>query len=85
MSNLGLKLTNNFLCQTPGNGDGVLIGICKYQNHPCIKTILKIFNFSFSLKAASLTDKENEIKTLDVNKASHLSDILYKNSKIQNF
>ena len=72
---LDLKVPSKLLCQTPENGDKVLDAICKYQNHPSIKTILENYNFSFSFKALSLTDIEKEMKSLNTNKASHSSDI----------
>ena len=47
----------------------------KYQNHQSIKTILEKCNFSFFLKTVSLTDVEKKMKSLNINKASHSSDI----------
>ena len=73
--NLELTVPNNLICQTPENGDEVLAAISKYQNHSSIKTILEKCNFSFSFKTSSLTDVEKEMKSLDTNKASHLSHI----------
>ena len=73
--NLALKIPNNYLCQTPENGDEILAGMCKYQNHPSIKTIFVKSNFSFPFKTVSLTDIGKEIKRLNANKASHSSDI----------
>ena len=77
--NLDLKVLNNLLCQTPKNGDEVLAVTSKYQNHPSIKTILEKCIFSFSFKTRSLTEVENEVKSLDRNKASNSSDIPTKN------
>ena len=71
MPNLDLQAPNNLLCQTPENGDEVLAAIRKYQNHPSIKTILEKCNFSFPFKTVSLTDVEKELKSLNINKASH--------------
>ena len=76
--NLDLKLPSNLLCQTPIKGGEVLAAIYKYENHPSIKTILEKCDFSFSFKTVSLTDIENEMKSLNTNKASHSSDISTK-------
>ena len=76
--NLDLKVPKNLLCETPENGDEVLTSISKYQNHPSIKAILKKCYFCFSFKTVSLTDIEKEMKSLNTNKASDLSDILTK-------
>ena len=73
--NLNLKVRSKLLCQAPENGDEVLAAICKYQNHPSIKTIFEKCNFSFSFKTVSLTDIEKEMTSLNTNKASHSSDI----------
>ena len=73
--NSDLKVPSKLLCQTPENGGEVLTTICKYQNHPSIKTILKKCNFSFSFKTVSITDIKKEMKSLNANKASHSSDI----------
>ena len=70
MPNLNLKVPSKLLCQAPENSDEVLAAICKYQNHPSIKTILEKCNFSFSFKTVSLTDIEKEMKSLNANKAS---------------
>ena len=75
VSNLGLKVPSNLLCQTLENGDKILAAIYKYWNHPSIKTIFEKCNFSFSFKTVSLTDIEKEMKSLNTNKASHSSDI----------
>ena len=75
MPDLNLKLPNKLLCQAPENGDEILAAICKYQNHPSIKTILEKYNFSFSFKTVSLTDIEKEMQSLNTKKASHSSDI----------
>ena len=72
--NLDLKVPNKLLCQTSENSDGILAAIFKYQHHPSIKTILQKCNFSFSFKTVSLTDIENETKSLNTNKGSHSSD-----------
>ena len=72
--NSDLKVHSKLLCQTPENGE-VLTTICKYQNHPSIKTILKKCNFSFSFKTVSVTDIKKEMKSLNTNKVSHSSDI----------
>ena len=74
MPNSDLKVHSKLLCQTPENGE-VLTTICKYQNHPSIKTILKKCNFSFSFKTVSVTDIKKEMKSLNRNKVSHSSDI----------
>ena len=78
MPDLDVKVPSKLLCQTPENGNGILAAICKYQNHPSIKTILEKCNFSFSFKTVSLTDIEKEMKSLNTNKAFHSSDILTK-------
>ena len=75
MPNLNLKVPSKLLCQAPENGDEVLVAICKYQNHPSIKTILGKCNFRFPFRTVSLTDIEKEMKSLNTNKASHSSDI----------
>ena len=75
MPNLNLRVPSKLLCQAPENGDEVLAAIYKYQNHPSIKAILEKFNFSFSFKTVSLTAIEKEMKSLNLNKASHSSDI----------
>ena len=75
MPNLAFKIPSNLLCQTPENGDEILVAIYKYQKHPSIKTILMKYYFSFPFKTVSLTDKEKEIESLKTNKASHSSDI----------
>ena len=75
VSNLDLKVPSKLLCQTPENGDEVLVAIYKYQNHPSIKTILKKCNFSFSFKT------EKEMKNLNTNKGSHSSDVPTKTLK----
>ena len=66
MSNLDLKVPNNLLCQKAENDDEVLAAISKCQNHPCMKTIVQKCNFSFSLKAVSLTDTEMEKENEDI-------------------
>ena len=76
--NLALKVPSNLLCQTLKNGDEILVAIYKYQNHSSVKTILEKCNFSFSFKTVSLTDIEKEMKNLNANKASHLSDMIYQ-------
>ena len=78
MPNLKLKVPSKLLCHAPENGAEVLAAIYKYQNHPSIKTILEKCNFSFSFKAVSLTDIEEDMKSLNTNKASHSSDIQTK-------
>ena len=72
---LDLKVPSSLFCQTPENGDEILVAIYKYQNHPSIKTILKKCNFSFSFKTVSLTDIKKKMKSLNTNKASHSSNI----------
>ena len=72
---LNLKVTSKLLCQAPENGDEVLAAICKYQNHPSMKTIVEKCIFSFSFKTMSLTDIEKEMQSLNTNKASHSFDI----------
>ena len=79
--NLDLKVPSNLLCQTSENGAEILAAISKYQNHPSMITILKKCNFSFSFKTVSLTGIKKGMKSLNTNKASHLSDILTKTSK----
>ena len=76
--NLTLIVPSNLLCQTLKNGDEILVAIYKYPNHSSVKTILEKCNFSFSFKTVSLTDIEKEMKSLNANKASHLSDMIYQ-------
>ena len=75
MPNLDLKVPSKLLCQISVNDNEVLAAIYKYQNHPSVKTILEKCNFSFSFKTVFLTDIEREMKSLNINKASHASDI----------
>ena len=74
----------NILCQTLRNGDGYLLAISKFQNHPSMKTVLKKCSFSFSFKTVSLTGKEKEIKSLNINKVfipSHIPTFKYFKTK----
>ena len=63
------------LCQTPKNVNEVFTAKSKYQYHPSIKTLFENCNFSFSFKTVSLTDIQEEMKSLDTNKASYSSDV----------
>ena len=72
MPNLDLKVPNNLLSQKAENGDEVLAAISKCQNHPCMKTIVQKCNFSFSLKAVSLTDTEMEKENEEIKHPIHL-------------
>ena len=76
MPNLDLKIPNKSLCQKPENGAETLATVYKYQNYPSIKTIHEKCNFSFSFKTVPLINTEKEMKNLNTNKASDLSDIL---------
>ena len=49
--NLDLKVSNDLLCQTPGNDDKVLP---EYQNRPSVKINLTKCNFSFSFNKCLL-------------------------------
>ena len=73
--NLDLEVPSNLHFQIPENGDEILAAIYIYQNHPRIKKTLEKCNLSFSFKRVSLTDIEQEMKSLNTNKASHSSDI----------
>ena len=55
--------------------DSVLMAIRRYKNHPSILAISNITTSVFSFKSISYEDIENEIKLLDIKKASQDTDI----------
>ena len=78
--NLGIKVDERYLCDASNISDLIEKVIQKYKNYPSISIIKKMVstvdkNNTFSFKSITADDISQQIKRLDINKATQESDI----------
>ena len=78
--NLGTKVDERYLCDASNISDPIEKAIQKYKNHPSISIIKKMVstvdkNNKFSFEPITADDISQQIKRLDINKATQESDI----------
>ena len=76
--NLGTKVDERYLCNASNISDPIEKAIQKYKNHPSISIIKKMVstvdkNNKFSFESTTSDDISQQIKRLDINKATHKS------------
>ena len=84
--NLGTKVNERYLCDASNISDPIEKAIQKYKNHPSISIIKKMVstvdkNNKFSFEPITADDISQQIKRLDINKATQESDIPTKLAK----
>ena len=78
--NLGTIVDERYLCNASNISDPIEKAIQKYKNHPSICTVKKMVstvdkNNKFSFEPITADDISQQIKRLDINKATQESDI----------
>ena len=78
--NLGIKVDERSLCDASNISDPIEKAIQKHKNHPSISVIKKMVftvdkNNTFSFEPITANDISQQIKRLDINKATQESDI----------
>ena len=87
--NLGTKVDERYLCDPSNISDPIEKAIQKYKNHPSISIIKKMVstvdkNNNFSFEPITADDISQQIKHLDINKATHERDMATKLAKYFN-
>ena len=81
--NFGTKVDEGYLCNASNISDPIEKAIQKYKNHPSISIIKKMVstvdkNNKFSFEPITADNISQQIKRLNINKATKKSDILTK-------
>ena len=81
--NLGTKVDEGYLCNASNISDPIEKAMQKYKNHPSISIIKKMVttvdkNNKFSFEPITADNISQQIKRLNINKATKGSDILTK-------